>query len=108
MSGTGGASDAQRVRDLLARADAELRVAVAADAARRRFRLREPLVVHRRSGVLGWVRDRGSAPDPAVFEELEPGMGEALYRALVIVEREAKDRAVALEAQVDVKESETD
>ena len=87
-------------RELLARADEQHRIAHGADMARVNYRLRHNLVAHRKTGLLGWVKDRSKAPDPKDFETLAPGVATALYEALGIVKRNAEQAARELEARV--------
>ena len=87
------------VRRLLAEADRERRIQRGAESARVNIRLGRSAVVHRKSRVFGWVRDRSKPPSPHLFERLEPGVEGAMYRALGIVSAEAREAAEAYEAR---------
>ena len=90
----------QSPRVILQRADRERAKARGAESAQLNFRLGRAPVVHRKSRLLGWVRDRSKAPDPAIYETVDQGVCDALYEALGIVRREAERRAAELEASV--------
>jgi hypothetical protein len=91
---------AETARDLLARADEERRIAHGADMIRVRIRLFEKPVIHHRSGLWGWWRDKSTKPDPNVVEVLPGDVVSALYLAAGVVKREAERKAAALEARV--------
>ena len=76
-------------RDLLAQADRERAIANAASYIRTRIRLFEKPVVHHRSGLWGWWRDKSTRPDPKVVEVLSSDVTRALYLAAGIVWHEA-------------------
>lgn len=93
-------------RQLLAQADRERRKAHGAEALRCDYRLGRSPVAHRKTGLIGWLRDRSKEPDEKIFKALPPGMNDALYEALGIVMRDAEERADALEALVQTKAAE--
>lgn len=90
----------QTPRELLAAADRERRKAEGAEMARLDYRLSRKPVAHRKTGLIGWLVDRGKEPDEKVFETLPPGLHDALYAALTIVQRDAEKAARDLEARV--------
>lgn len=97
---------AETVRNLLARADHERTIAYGAEMARVSYRLGRSAVVHRKTRLFGWTKDRSKAPDPKDFETLPPGVGSAVYIALGIVAQEANARADALEARTVIAKAE--
>jgi hypothetical protein len=90
----------QSPREILKQADQERAKARGAESVMLNFRLGCAPVVHRKSGLLGWRRDRSTAPDPKDFETVDRAICDALYEALRIVKRDAERRAAALEASV--------
>lgn len=91
-------------REIIREADAERAIAEAARYAQTRIRLFERPVVEKRTGLLGWWRDRRTEPDPELVEHFSPTVTRALYQALTVVARDSDERVRKLEAEVTTRE----
>jgi hypothetical protein len=87
-------------RELLLEADRQRALARGADMIGVHFRLGRGLVQAKRTGIIGWWRDRSTAPDEKLVDALDPNLMHAIYAAAMMVKRDAERQAADLEARV--------
>lgn len=89
-------------REILELANHKRRVVSGVDWAMANLRLGRNPVVHRKSRLLGWRKDRSTPLDEGQFETVPACTVEALYLALRKVRLEAQREADRLESRVHV------